>query len=231
MESLGGATTTDDVDPEAEDEAEGPWYSGHGAWDWFIWLYLIVPKVAMGVLSPPTAYAGGWFAFIFSLGWIALYTAICGDLATGIGCTIGLKDTVTAVTFVALGTSVPDTFASKIAAEQDDNADPAIGNVTGSNAVNVFLGIGLSWLCGAAKHYHDGTPFLIKSGSLASSVIIFSIMAGVWFAVLTYRRYFCGGELGGAQPAKGLTIALFVSMWFLFVVLIACIEYGDIDGF
>jgi len=42
----------------------------------------------------------------------------------------------------APGTSVPDTFASKIAAEQDENADPAIGNVTGSNAVNVFLGIG-----------------------------------------------------------------------------------------
>jgi len=50
------------------------------------------------------AYLGGWLTFIFSLGWIALYTAICGDLATGIGCTVGLKDTVTAITFVALGT-------------------------------------------------------------------------------------------------------------------------------
>lgn len=38
----------------------------------------------------------------------------------------------------------PDTFASKVAATQDQYADASIGNVTGSNAVNVFLGIGVS---------------------------------------------------------------------------------------
>lgn len=38
----------------------------------------------------------------------------------------------------------PDTFASKVAAIQDQYADASIGNVTGSNAVNVFLGIGVS---------------------------------------------------------------------------------------
>lgn len=47
-----------------------------------------------------------------------------------------------------------DTFASKVAAIQDQYADASIGNVTGSNAVNVFLGIGVSarlsrdWLTG-----------------------------------------------------------------------------------
>lgn len=40
---------------------------------------------------------------------------------------------------VALGTSLPDTFASKAAAEQDPYADASIGNVTGSNSVNVCL--------------------------------------------------------------------------------------------
>lgn len=32
---------------------------------------------------------------------------ITGDLASHFGCTVGLKDSVTAVVFVALGTSVP----------------------------------------------------------------------------------------------------------------------------
>lgn len=32
---------------------------------------------------------------------------IAGDLASHFGCTVGLKDSVTAVVFVALGTSVP----------------------------------------------------------------------------------------------------------------------------
>ena len=33
-----------------------------------------------------------------------------------------------------------DTFASKVAAVGDQYADSSVGNVTGSNAVNVFLG-------------------------------------------------------------------------------------------
>ena len=51
--------------------------------------------------------------------------------------------------FVALGTSLPDTFASKIAAKNEKTADNAIGNVTGSNSVNVFLGLGLPWTIAA----------------------------------------------------------------------------------
>ena len=34
-------------------------------------------------------------------------TALIGDLAAHMGCSIGLKDTVTAIVFVALGTSIP----------------------------------------------------------------------------------------------------------------------------
>jgi len=44
---------------------------------------------------------------------------------------------------------LPDTFASMAAAQADDNADASIGNVTGSNSVNVFLGLGLPWTIAA----------------------------------------------------------------------------------
>jgi Ca2+/Na+ antiporter len=48
--------------------------------------------------------------------------------------------------------SVTDTFASKVAAVQDEYADASVGNVTGSNAVNVFLGIGIAWTMAAFYH-------------------------------------------------------------------------------
>ena len=38
---------------------------------------------------------------------IGVLTAFIGDLASHFGCTIGLKDAITAISFVALGTSVP----------------------------------------------------------------------------------------------------------------------------
>jgi Ca2+/Na+ antiporter len=55
-------------------------------------------------------------------------------------------------TFVALGTSLPDLFASRGAAMNEKYADDAIGNVTGSNSVNVFLGLGLPWLIASIYH-------------------------------------------------------------------------------
>lgn len=39
--------------------------------------------------------------------FIGFLTAIIGDVAAMFGCTIGLKDSVTAITLVALGTSLP----------------------------------------------------------------------------------------------------------------------------
>lgn len=56
---------------------------------------------------PPTEYWNGWACFFVSISLIGVLTAVTGDLASHFGCTIGLKDSVTAVVFVALGTSVP----------------------------------------------------------------------------------------------------------------------------
>ena len=49
----------------------------------------------------------GYPTFVISILGIGLVTAFIGDLASHVGCTIGLRDTITAIAFVALGTSVP----------------------------------------------------------------------------------------------------------------------------
>lgn len=67
-------------------------------------------------------------------------------------CAFDFLPILSAITFVALGTSLPDTFASKTAAVQEKYADNAVGNVTGSNSVNVFLGLGLPWLIASIYH-------------------------------------------------------------------------------
>lgn len=59
---------------------------------------------------------------------------------------------------------ISDTFASKVAACQDKYADASVGNVTGSNAVNVFLGIGVAWSIAAIYHAYHGKPFLVEPG-------------------------------------------------------------------
>lgn len=56
-----------------------------------------------------------------------------------------------------------------MAAIQDDTADASVGNVTGSNAVNVFLGIGIAWSMAAIYHSlgfgrPDDPVFRVKPG-------------------------------------------------------------------
>ena len=52
-------------------------------------------------------YLNGWVCFWTSIVVIGLLTAIIGDLSSHLGCSVGLKDTITAIAFVALGTSIP----------------------------------------------------------------------------------------------------------------------------
>ncbi|XP_034753720.1 sodium/calcium exchanger 1b [Etheostoma cragini] len=181
---------------------------------------------------PPTEYWNGWACFVVSICMIGLLTAMIGDLASHFGCTVGLKDSVTAVVFVALGTSVPDTFASKVAATQDQYADASIGNVTGSNAVNVFLGIGVAWSIAAIYHSSRGEEFRVDPGTLAFSVTLFTIFAFIAVGTLMYRRRpEIGGELGGPRTSKVLTSMLFFSLWLLYILFSSLEAYCHIQGF
>lgn len=198
----------------------------------YVMHFLTVFWKVLFAFVPPTEYWNGWACFIVSILMIGILTAFIGDLASHFGCTIGLKDSVTAVVFVALGTSVPDTFASKVAATQDQYADASIGNVTGSNAVNVFLGIGVAWSIAAIYHAANGEQFKVSPGTLAFSVTLFTIFAFINVGVLLYRRRpEIGGELGGPRTAKLLTSSLFVLLWLLYIFFSSLEAYCHIKGF
>uniref|UniRef100_F1KUR0 Sodium/calcium exchanger 1 n=1 Tax=Ascaris suum TaxID=6253 RepID=F1KUR0_ASCSU len=202
-----------------------------GCFDYFMH-FLAVPWKLLFASIPPTDYWGGWACFIVSICMIGVLTALIGDLASQFGCWVGLKDAVTAISFVALGTSVPDTFASKVAAIQDKYADSSIGNVTGSNGVNVFLGIGIAWAIAAIYHWFKGDHFRVDPGTLAFSVTIFCIEALICIAVIVLRRHpTVGGELGGPMKYKILTSGLFVILWFTYLGLSALESYCIIAGF
>jgi len=78
--------------------------------------FLLITWKVMFACVPPIHWNGGYPAFFVALLFIGIITAIVGDAATMLGCTIPIKDSITAITLVALGTSLPDTFASVTAA-------------------------------------------------------------------------------------------------------------------
>lgn len=65
------------------------------------------------------------------------------DGASGIASMLGVSDAIIAVTIVAAGTSFPELMTSVVAARKGDT-DMAMGNVVGSNIMNILLILGVA---------------------------------------------------------------------------------------
>jgi len=208
-----------------------------------------LPWKVLVAFVPPATIGGGYPCFAIAIIFIGILTAAIGDLASLMGCAMGIHKAVVAIIFVALGTSLPDTFASKSAAQGDPTADAAIGNVTGSNGVNVFLGLGISWLLGAIywtvtdgmqdplwvatyaetiEYYAkrgEAVPkgLVVPAGDLSFSVLVFSVCAVLCIATLGLRRKLYDAELGG--KARWPTAIFFVTLWVIYVVLSSMTAY------
>lgn len=197
----------------------------------FMHLFSMFWKV-FGAMVPPRHHWGGWAAFLVALALIGVVTTIIGEVATVLGCVINLKPAVTGITLVAMGTSLPDTFASQSAAKASKYADSAIGNVTGSNSVNVFLGMGLPWVIATIwwRTQHD-SDYAVPPGSMSFSVIVFLACSMACFLILALRRGCLGGELGGAPGwcgARSISAIMLFLLWILYVVFVSLEAYGVI---
>ena len=174
--------------------------------------------------TPPPHWGGGIPCFIVAICFIGALTAVVGEIAGVMGCVMGLKPGVTAITFVAIGTSLPDTFASMMAAQNSDHADAAVGNVTGSNSVNVFLGLGLPWVIAVIS---EGKPYEVPAKGLDLSVVLYLSCSLVGIGILIVRRLSVKGELGGDSKCRTISCLLFVSLWFIYIIF-SCLGQYDV---
>jgi solute carrier family 8 (sodium/calcium exchanger) len=142
---------------------------------------------------------------------------------------------VVAITFVALGTSLPDTFASKTAAISEKHADNAIGNVTGSNSVNVFLGLGIPWVIATIYHAINNPErgFIVEAGAVTFSVFVYTVCAVLGLGLIIMRRFlpaFGCAELGGNNALKYASSIFLVILWVVYVVMSALQSYEYISS-
>ncbi|KAG2427143.1 hypothetical protein HXX76_012653 [Chlamydomonas incerta] len=208
--------------PDEPDEGEKV------SWAGLILQYInITWKLLLFLLVPPAEWRGGYPCFFAALGAIVGIVYLVNEAGSLFGCIIGLKEVMVGVSIVAVGTSLPDTLASRIAAVKDPDADAAIGNITGSNGVNVFLGLGLPWAVCSVYYHLRGEKYVTPGGDLEFAVMLYAVLGGCGIVILAVARYF-GGELGGSKVRQYSIAALLVLLWLLYLILSGLRAYGDI---
>ncbi|XP_059298042.1 magnesium/proton exchanger isoform X1 [Lycium ferocissimum] len=185
------------------------------------WRSLLLPWKLLFAFVPPYQIAHGWIAFICSLIFISGIAYVVTKLTDLISCVTGINPYVIAFTALASGTSWPDLVASKIAAERQLTADSAIANITCSNSVNIYIGIGVPWFIDTLYNYIAyKEPLRINNADgLSFSLLVFFSTSVACIGVLVLRRLTIGAELGGPRLWAWVTCIYFMLLWLIFVVL------------
>ena len=105
----------------------------------------------------------------------------------------GMSDTLVGLTVVAVGTSLPELVTSVVAAKKGEN-DIALGNVIGSNIVNIALILGLVGLI---------SQIPISANTLIDLIILFTTT--IFFAVLCAKKQSIG------KPESFVMLFIYIS--------------------
>ena len=98
--------------------------------------------------------------------------------ATAIATSLGISETLIGLTIVAIGTSLPELVTSVVAAKRGES-DIALGNVVGSNIMNILL------ILGASSSIH---PITINIFSIYDMIILLLVSILFFIPILISKR-------------------------------------------
>ncbi len=184
-------------------------------------------RTMLALFSNLAALIGGLVLLIGGAGWLVY---ACVEIAK----LYGITEAVIGLTVVAIGTSLPELAISMIASARGKR-DLAVGNVVGSNILNILCVVGLSAVVAptgveVAREFLDfHIPFMIGISVACLPVFLsgFGVsrfegigMIGFYAAYLAWLVYLSVNQLGepNHQTLVGFLTALGVAMLVLLVM-------------
>lgn len=142
------------------------------------------------------------------------------DAASSLAQNFHLSKMLIALTIVAFGTSAPE-FAVSIKSMISGSGDIVLGNVIGSNILNILLILGLS----ASIHFLKVKNATVKK-ELPITILITSL-----FVILINDKLFSGARSNILSRSDGIVILLFflIFVYYLFTVMRNKVDNENID--
>ena len=128
------------------------------------------------------------------------------DGASGIAEHFKVSKMLIALTIVSFGTSAPE-LAVSIKSLLSGNGDIVLGNVIGSNILNILLILGVSSL------FHSLT---VKNNTVKKELPI-TLMITLAFSVLLLDSFFNGGQISLFTRSDGIVLLLFFSVFLYYL--------------
>lgn len=136
-----------------------------------------------------------WYGLTLAMcvAWIAVLTYMVTWMIAIIGETFSIPDSVTGLTFLAAGTSIPEVISSVIVARQGLGC-MGFSNTVGSNTFDLLICLGLPWLI---KSSFVSLGYIeIHSGGLEYSAVILVSSVAILYAAIALNGFVLDRKVG-----------------------------------
>jgi len=187
------ASIQEDADYDAPEEKHEHFPTSVLGWIWFVlaWPYEIMFHYTVPPVNGRFKYQ--FFAtFFISLCWLGVFTTFMVKWTEKIGCILGIEDAIMGVTFLAVGTSMPDCLTSIFVA-RTGRGNMAVCNALGSNIFDILLALSLPW---ALSTVISRSPVQVNSESLVQDVLVLTGTLSIFFISLCANRWRLNKKIG-----------------------------------
>ncbi|KAK0065451.1 sodium/potassium/calcium exchanger isoform X1 [Biomphalaria pfeifferi] len=145
------------------------------------WIIILPTTILHAYTIPDSRLLGTWRArayllsFTLSVIYISLYSYIMVWMVSLAGDVWEIPSTITGLTIIAAGTSVPDLLSSVFVA-RDGYGDMAVSNAIGSNVFDILMCLGVPWLIDAIFITKTGTPINSEGMVFTVMTLLLTIM-------------------------------------------------------
>ncbi|GFQ64754.1 hypothetical protein TNCT_92981, partial [Trichonephila clavata] len=187
------------------------------------WLVMLPASLLLAITIPdstnskcPKVFP---LTFLLSIAWLGVLSYMAVWMVTVIGYTLSIPDSVSGLTILAVGASVPDLISSVLVAKSGQG-NMAISNLVGSNNFDISICLGVPWL---------GKTLMSESGNLRlySSVLSFAVATLLVTLVVFYMIF----QLSNWKLNRmvGLICLLIYALFILFACLFEFNVFGYVN--
>ncbi|XP_070542944.1 sodium/potassium/calcium exchanger 4-like isoform X3 [Ptychodera flava] len=223
----GNEVQKDEEKEKTEEENYSPFKRSDNMCDNCLCVFGFPIHLAMYITTPDCKRQSwaSWYplTFLMSTVWMGIFCYVAVKMVDVIGYIAGIPDVVMGLTFLAIGSSLPDLILSIIVARQG-LLDMALANAIGSNVFDILICLGVPALTyGIISLIKEGNPFTIDNVALVYITVMLLASILLNAIIIAFNGWKLNKVYGGLQLAMYfIYLGLSIALAYIYILQPAC---------